>query len=643
MKSLEEKIKNTLFKINFIANNNHEEYIKKYNKKTEMSIFLFTADFRSINSYDLYFNLEYKRADCESFQKIDLVRLCCELPEQYKMYEISKKIISKNNNQVWMIGRSNFYKKLEEVVDNPVIINDFLLRMNDLIYAPDKLWSLSKHLSLNNKDIISEGILGIDNYADNEKDNVRKLFEIASFIYSSREDSLFQNKDFLKVSSLASFFEHINQKDITLAYENKLLLKIAQDALNSTLCKNFLIIFFLYILSTKNSEIRDQLPKNILDDNINFSDNKLLINACSDKRYIINADLFLTLDEIASFYEKKGEYQLKALIDIILDDDNSKKIANYINNIKKTLKITEKEISGNLQFKLGQYTSASSLRYLIKPINEYSKTGVPSLRLSNLQQMNDPKEGKALYECIKKIINNIEEKDAILKNRGVYISSMTSELDKLPMWELYGDHAKGISMIYNSDYLCNIITQTDADIFRMCYITVNKFKDSNKHESGMFTTKISAAKVIDKDKKIVFENMDTEEKVINNNLNTLISILKEVMKKSKDTIKSRAVEMISSISYLFKYDYYSYENEFRLVRNLGSNIREVVADKNNLNSNSIPFLRTYIYKDTQRIKVTYQEVKIGCKGLPIDYVEPYVKYCYRNQKIIVSESDAPYR
>ena len=90
MKSLEEKIKNTLFKINFIANNNHEEYIKKYNKKTEMSIFLFTADFRSINSYDLYFNLEYKRADCESFQKIDLVRLCCELPEQYKMYEIRK-------------------------------------------------------------------------------------------------------------------------------------------------------------------------------------------------------------------------------------------------------------------------------------------------------------------------------------------------------------------------------------------------------------------------------------------------------------------------------------------------------------------------------------------------------------------------
>ena len=111
------------------------------------------------------------------------------------------------------------------------------------------------------------------------------------------------------------------------------------------------------------------------------------------------------------------------------------------------------------------YTSLNTLKKLAAEENAY-------LRLWNSVYMNDPNEGSCFLELLKATCNNLpeqEDADAALSkyfphlnntkenlsptNSNVYITSFCREKDDLQMWRLYGDDAKGCSLVFADDFL----------------------------------------------------------------------------------------------------------------------------------------------------------------------------------------------
>lgn len=621
-------MESTTFEVEFLSDINEARVSdQKYG-------FIFVSDkTKSCNSYDVFFNLFYKPKG----QKINFryyigeVKLCCQLNNSEIVFDICDEIINNNPSSVWMIGNQEFYNNLINTVDEKIIDN-FLIQMNDIVYDPKKLSKLQQHINQKNKNVIQDGLLNDKEY--------QTMYRIATLIYGHRNVESVLSRNFLRIPSFKHVYEYINQEKVAPSKIINNLLYIAREAKENNVYKNILTVFCVYILSTRDKNLEDAL-KNvcILDvSNIMQIFSSLKINI--EDQYIKNAQFYLTLVEIYGLYnEDPNMRSLVTLIKDILDDECTISVASDVNYIKDVLRVTVEDVCGNKQFKLGQYTSLSTLRYLIKP-KKNNQNNIPSLRLSNLRQMNDPTEGTALLECFGEVMDNNTKIKIPFKDNGIYVSSMTSVLDSLPMWKLYADDAQGVSMVYSSAFLKKVIKKTDADIFRMCYISKNKYTDGITHKDSVFDVHISRANK-EVGNEINFENLSDKEEKIRVKLNDIYHNLVAVSQHSESNIIHRIMKIIDNISYLFKYSYYSYENEFRLVRDLGSDQDDVVEDEYISKNNPIPFLRTYLYILARKTSVSYEEVKLGCKSLPIDYVAPYIKYCDEN--IEVTKSEVPYR
>ena len=68
-----------------------------------------------------------------------------------------------------------------------------------------------------------------------------------------------------------------------------------------------------------------------------------------------------------------------------------------------------------------------------------SKVKSPYLRLTNLKQLNDPMEGRVIYDYLG-IDNTFFKK---YQTSNVFISSLTTVSDSLPMWKEYADSSQG--------------------------------------------------------------------------------------------------------------------------------------------------------------------------------------------------------
>lgn len=313
----------------------------------------------------------------------------------------------------------------------------------------------------------------------------------------------------------------------------------------------------------------------------------------------------------------------------LLKDSTS--IQTLLNDIKEDLIINEDVFSGK---KLGQYTKAESIKFLMKPefdvknnkaIDPYQKEGyIPSLRFSHASQLNDPLEGRAL---INSLINNESEKpqDEVV---NIFISSATSSLDSLPMWKDYGDDVKGVVLIYSDEYIKKLLTINNVNIYRVCYIN-----DEGKVE------KISK---FDKNDQIN-EKIDC--------INAKLAKLKE----DKGLVK--ALENNKELWYLFKRADYSYENEFRILLNLeGKRDLEYTCEAQNKERYPLPLVYANI-TDTSKeknsdksantgnssdLEVKYKEVKLGPLCTDKDYLIPYIRLCNsdtKNFKITNSKID----
>ena len=338
-----------------------------------------------------------------------------------------------------------------------------------------------------------------------------------------------------------------------------------------------------------------------------------------------------------------------------------KQADNVISYIRSKLTVDAEELKKIGSF--GHYTKIDTLtNFLIKADwkddnkNENdSKVKPPYLRLTNLKQLNDPMEGRAIHDYLG-IDNTFFQQ---YQTSNVFISSLTIVSDSLPMWKEYADSSQGAFLEYDLSYLEEIVAHKSIEFVKVHYLDLMS-ENEDKTDVGKF-----------------------------------LDDLKQIFKKLKELnaekeLKSFA-EKLKKISYLFKVKDYEYEMEYRILINLddtaiqniinrdtnaSSNEKYLkkeeigleVFDKVNYNDFSLKKeeigleifdkvnyndFRKYIVlspKDNGRyalfvyinlLPLKYSKVILGPKVTDADYIAPYLKLV--NPDIEIESSKIPYR
>ncbi|EFU62854.1 MULTISPECIES: DUF2971 domain-containing protein [Streptococcus] len=308
-----------------------------------------------------------------------------------------------------------------------------------------------------------------------------------------------------------------------------------------------------------------------------------------------------------------------------------------ITNIRSKLTVDSNELKEIGSF--GHYTKIDTLtNFLIKADwknDNDSKVKSPYLRLTNLKQLNDPMEGRVIYDYLG-IDNTFFQK---YQTSNVFISSLTTVSDSLPMWKEYADSSQGAFLEYDLSYLEDIVAHKSIEFVKVHYLDL-----------------IS----VNKDETDVGKSLD--------NLKQIFEKLQEL--EAEKELNSFA-EKLKKISYLFKVKDYEYEMEYRILINLDDTAIQNIIKRGVNDSSNEKYLkkeeiglevfdkvnykdfRKYIVlssKDNGRydlfvyinlLPLKYSKVILGPKVTDADYIAPYLKLA--NPNIEIESSKIPYR
>lgn len=287
----------------------------------------------------------------------------------------------------------------------------------------------------------------------------------------------------------------------------------------------------------------------------------------------------------------------------------------------------------------GHYTKIDTLtNFLIKAEwnNENnSETQPPFLRLTNLKQLNDPMEGRVIYDYLGMDNTFFHQ----YQTSNVFISSLTTVSDSLPMWKEYADSSQGAFLEYDKTYLEGIVAHKYIEFVKVHYLDLmSENKDAT--DVGKFLDKL----------KQIFEKL-------------------QELKAEEELIGF--AEKLKKISYLFKVKDYEYEMEYRILINLDdTEIQNIINRDANDSSNEKYFKKEEIglevfdkvnYNDFRKYIVLspkdygrydlfvyinlaplkYSKVILGPKVTDADYIAPYLKLA--NPDIEIESSKIPYR
>ncbi|EMG33718.1 DUF2971 domain-containing protein [Streptococcus oralis] len=326
-----------------------------------------------------------------------------------------------------------------------------------------------------------------------------------------------------------------------------------------------------------------------------------------------------------------------------------KQVDKIIYYIRSKLTVDANELREIGSF--GHYTKIDTLtNFLIKADwkNENnSETQPPFLRLTNLKQLNDPMEGRVIYDYLG-IDNTFFQQ---YQTSNVFISSLTVVSDSLPMWKEYADSSQGAFLEYDMSYLEHIVAHKSIEFVKIHYLDLNS---DTKDESD-----------------------------VGKALNNLKQIFEKMQEFEDETPLSNLAEKLKKISYLFKVKDYEYEMEYRILINLDDasvktliknhnksldKDKDLLKDKGLLNEKyfkneeigleifdkvNYNDFRKYIVlspKDNGRYDLfvyinlaplKYSKVILGPKVTDADYIAPYLKLA--NPDIEIESSKIPYR
>lgn len=278
-----------------------------------------------------------------------------------------------------------------------------------------------------------------------------------------------------------------------------------------------------------------------------------------EKKEILNQSRYSILYD---FYDKFTDDELTKLLEIW----------GLIQKIKEQLIVKEPE-----KLKFGHYTSGKVLQEILKQ-KENTKYEITSrTRLSNVNYMNDPSEGKVLDQYLQ-LDSDLQQLS--LKPSPWFLMSLTTAIDRLEMWAQYGSQAKGVCLILTSnDFLKGDLLSgpkmfkenraRDLSDFDLEENTIESIKKNRKKVNGDFIYRIgylskkANKEILLKSAYNTCLNKD-EIKVINKSLKGLKERIDELDKNSR--LYEIVDECLEEIRYLFKSEDYSYESELRILK-----------------------------------------------------------------------------
>ena len=319
--------------------------------------------------------------------------------------------------------------------------------------------------------------------------------------------------------------------------------------------------------------------------------------------------------------------------------DELGKIGNtLIDKIRALLTINAQDLDNSEEF--GHYTKIETLtNHLIKTIKSGDSSEPAYLRLTNSKQLNDPMEGRAIYDYLE-----IENSSDCYQSSNVFLSSMTTISDSLPMWKEYAEESRGAFLQYDKKYLQKIIEHDSLEFVRIFYLNSTREEDS-----------------------------DIIKKV--NELKKVVQELKDRHTKESESIKTTIIKNLAKISYLFKVSDYEYESEYRILINFDDSEIERRLNPKLITDDRIEIeelrvlsggiglseneksgykdFRKYIHLESKEdgryalfvyinlLPLKYSKVILGPKVTDADYIAPYLKLA--NPDIEIESSKIPYR
>lgn len=353
------------------------------------------------------------------------------------------------------------------------------------------------------------------------------------------------------------------------------------------------------------------------------------------------------------FAEKEGdENNLKqSKYSVILEtyghipDDEMRRLIEIFSLVQK---IKENLIVKNPnKMKFGHYTSGRVLQVHLKQRkNEKHRYGIESRsRLSNVNYMNDPSEGKMLDRILQLDKNNHKKS---LKASPWFLMSLTTAIDKLEMWAQYGEQAKGVCLIlnprdfYKDDILISPKWFKEKSIKKTSEDEDNDYDIEGvnrlfKNLHGDYIYRIGYLSPQVKENGLLIEDNNTcldktEIEIINKSLMLLKEKIQGIDVES--IFYEKVDECLEEIRYLFKSADYSYESELRVLKYM-----PLEPDNSKIKiDDSGEFAKLYIERDNP---IQIAEVIFGPKFPNPENVTPLLHLLDKN--IECKQSKIPFK
>lgn len=411
--------------------------------------------------------------------------------------------------------------------------------------------------------------------------------------------SIYKNK--------SSYAEYIISEEFFENFKLKNLVSINEYHKNNT--EDLYIEFYL-----------SWIDSNSLDTN-NYYEDIIQSIMKYNKSDIIKTQAFKLLEK----WERLGNINIRNSNDLEgYSKQNLKKVANtLIDEIRATLTLDIDDLKK--QEKYGHYTKIDTLtKFLIVSAKSDKEFEPPFLRLTHSKQLNDPMEGQALYEYL-----GLEGSSIDYQSSNVFLSSLTTVSDSLPMWKEYADESQGAFVEYDMEYIQNIVEHDFLEFVKIYYL----------------------------------ENDKEDESLVGTRLHSLKIIITELLNKGERKTVSEISSNLAKISYLFKVADYEYESEYRILINFDDSlIKERISTRQpyehkiglkKFKESGYEDFRKYIHltpMDDGRyglfvyinlLPLRYSKVKLGPKVDDPDYIAPYLKLV--DPDIEIESSKIPYR
>ena len=374
--------------------------------------------------------------------------------------------------------------------------------------------------------------------------------------------------------------------------------------------------------------VEDTIDLWIFSDNVKENDKVKLVNVLT---------AFYKQDETAPLLSQTKYSFLFDPFKKLSDEDVKKLIEIFwlIQKIKKQLVIKNPS-----EVMFGHYTSGKVLQMLLHQTEKVKYSIESRSRLSNVNYMNDPSEGKMLDQFLQM---DSTFQQLSLKPSQWFLMSLTTSIDKLSMWSQYGDRAEGVCLVLNACDFSSVDFPSDME-----WLTLKKNSLMSNED---LENVVSRRNIDSKDflYRIGYLSMQSEKEIslryefnkcfndkeidnINNSLQSLKSIVKGIDQES--IFYEKADECLEEIRYLFKSADYSYESELRVLKYmpLDPDNKKIKID------DSGKIAKIYIERDNP-IKI--EEVIFGPKFSHPENVTPLLHLLDKNIKF--SESKIPFK